>query len=148
MWNFLFIPPHPLHKNLGLFTIFPHPVDVYLHRCLRTAKTSILLAQGMNHSAAFHTPALCGFARRAIATETAAKPSRAVVKTFIHILTQVSVFSTLKTSASSTSPFYPPPSPRLTYPVHRCNILSLPAECDAAPNGSERGFQAVSLAVI
>lgn len=62
--------------------IFLHPIDVYLHHCLHTAKTSILLAQGMNHSAAFHTPALCGFARRAIATETAAKPSRAVVKTF------------------------------------------------------------------
>lgn len=62
--------------------IFLHPIDVYLHHCLHTAKTSILLAQGMNHSAAFHTPALCGFARRAIATETAAKPSRAVMKTF------------------------------------------------------------------
>lgn len=72
-WNFLYLFLSSFHKNLGLFMIFLHPIDVYLRHCLRAAKTSVLLARGMNHSPAFHTRALCGFARRAIATETAAK---------------------------------------------------------------------------
>lgn len=107
VWNFLIYSPDPFHKKIGVYSrCFSTPSMSYLRHCLHAAKTSALLAQGMNHSAAFHTPALCGFARRAIATQTAAKKKHrvgAVAKALFHIATQVSVFSPRARPAPFTS---------------------------------------------